>query len=87
LTLGRSRMERKLKRRVYPILALQLVFAEPPVSLPVPVDGVRPSAIRNTWRAPRDGGRHHQGIDIFANPEPRFGRRPKVLSSEWDKTG
>jgi len=63
-------MERKLKRRVYPILALQLAFAEPPVSLPVPVDGVRPSAIRNSWRAIRDGGRHHQGIDIFANPEP-----------------
>jgi peptidoglycan LD-endopeptidase LytH len=52
----------------HPILALQLAFAEPPVSLPVPVDGVRPSAIRNSWRAPRDGGRHHQGIDIFAKP-------------------
>ena len=50
----------------HPILALHLVFAEPPVSLPVPVDGVRPSAIRDTWRAPRDGGRHHQGVDIFA---------------------
>jgi peptidoglycan LD-endopeptidase LytH len=52
----------------HPILALQLSFAEPPASLPVPVDGVRPSAIRNSWRAPRDGGRHHQGVDIFAKP-------------------
>ena len=52
----------------HPILALQLALAEPPASLPVPVDGVRPSAIRNSWRAPRDGGRHHQGVDIFAKP-------------------
>ena len=52
----------------HPILALQLAVAEPPASLPVPVDGVRPTAIRNTWRAPRGGGRHHQGVDIFAKP-------------------
>jgi peptidoglycan LD-endopeptidase LytH len=52
----------------HPILALQLALAEPPASLPVPVDGVRPTAIRNSWRAPRDGGRHHQGVDIFAKP-------------------
>ncbi len=52
----------------HPFVALQLVLAEPPASLPVPVDGVRPSALRNSWRAPRDGGRHHQGIDIFARP-------------------
>ena len=52
----------------HPILALQLAFAEPPASLPVPVDGVRASAIRNSWRASRDGGRYHQGVDIFAKP-------------------
>ena len=50
----------------HPILTLQLAVAEPPASLPVPVDGIRPSAIRDSWRAPRDGGRHHQGVDIFA---------------------
>jgi peptidoglycan LD-endopeptidase LytH len=50
----------------HPFLALQLALADPPASLPVPVDGVRLSAIRNSWGAPRDGGRHHQGIDIFA---------------------
>jgi peptidoglycan LD-endopeptidase LytH len=50
----------------HPIVALQLSLAERPASLPVPVDGVRPSAIHNTWRAPRGGGRHHQGVDIFA---------------------
>jgi murein DD-endopeptidase MepM/ murein hydrolase activator NlpD len=52
----------------HPILALQLAVAEPPASLPVGVDGIRPSAIRDSWRAPRDGGRHHQGVDIFAKP-------------------
>jgi peptidoglycan LD-endopeptidase LytH len=52
----------------HPILAVQLALADPPASLPVPVDGVRPSAIRNSWRAPRDGGRYHQGVDIFAKP-------------------
>ena len=52
----------------HPILALQLAFAEPPASLLVPVDGVRSSAIHNTWQAPRHGGRRHQGVDIFARP-------------------
>lgn len=50
----------------HPIVALQLALADPPASLPVPVDGVRASTIRNTWGAPRDRDRRHQGIDIFA---------------------
>ena len=50
----------------HPIIALQLALADPPASLPVPVDGVLPSAIHNTWGAPRDRDRRHQGIDIFA---------------------
>ena len=50
----------------HPIVALQLALADPPASLPVPVDGVRPSAIRNSWGARRDRDRRHQGIDIFA---------------------
>jgi hypothetical protein len=40
---------------------------EPPPSwLPVPVAGVRPSQLRDTWGDPRSGGRSHEGIDIFA---------------------
>ena len=50
----------------HPVVALQLALADPPKRLPVPVDGVRPSAIRNSWGAPRERGRDHQGIDIFA---------------------
>lgn len=34
--------------------------------LTVPVRGVRPSALRDTWGAARSGGRKHEGIDIFA---------------------
>ena len=34
--------------------------------LPVPVDGIRPSQIADTFGAPRGGDRSHAGIDIFA---------------------
>jgi peptidoglycan LD-endopeptidase LytH len=43
------------------------LIAEPlPRALPIPVDGVTHSQLRNTWGMARDGGRHHKGIDIFA---------------------
>jgi peptidoglycan LD-endopeptidase LytH len=32
----------------------------------IPVAGVRPSELRDTYGAPRSGGRTHEGIDIFA---------------------
>lgn len=38
----------------------------PPSALPIPVDGVSPLRLVNTWGAGRDGGRRHQGIDIIA---------------------
>lgn len=50
----------------HPVVALRLIRSAPPDSLPVPVAGVRPSQLRDTWGAPRPGGRRHQGIDIFA---------------------
>jgi murein DD-endopeptidase MepM/ murein hydrolase activator NlpD len=41
--------------------------APAPASLPIPVKGVQPRAIRDSWEAARDAGaRKHQGIDIFA---------------------
>ena len=50
----------------HPIVALRLAFDDPPKSLPSPVVGVSPNALRDTWGVARDGGRRHQGIDIFA---------------------
>ena len=32
----------------------------------VPVEGVTPSGLSDTWNAARSGGRKHEGIDIFA---------------------
>ena len=34
--------------------------------LPVPVRGVAPRALADTWGGARGGGRRHEGIDIFA---------------------
>lgn len=45
---------------------VELAAAEAPDSLPVPVKGVAPKALVDTWGAPRSGGREHKGIDIFA---------------------
>ena len=50
----------------HPIRAWRLVRDGSPPSLPVPVRGVRPAQLRDTWGAARSGGRVHRGIDIFA---------------------
>ena len=44
----------------------ELVVEAPPTTLPMPVNGVSPRAVRDTFGAPRPGDRKHQGIDIFA---------------------
>jgi peptidoglycan LD-endopeptidase LytH len=44
----------------------ELLSAEPPLTLPVPVEGVAPGDLFDTWGAARSGGRSHEGIDIFA---------------------
>jgi murein DD-endopeptidase MepM/ murein hydrolase activator NlpD len=43
-----------------------LISQAPAEVLPVPVDRVPISALRNSWHAPRDTKRRHEGIDIFA---------------------
>ncbi len=53
----------------------RLLAAEPPAPLPVPVEGVEPGDLADTWGDPRSGERRHQGIDIFA------ARRTPVLST------
>lgn len=37
-----------------------------PQSLPVPVFGVKPARLADTWHATRPPARRHEGIDIFA---------------------
>ena len=55
--------------------AIRLGSLPAPVSLPVPVAGVRPAALADTWHGARSEGRRHEGIDIFAK------RGTPVLSS------
>jgi murein DD-endopeptidase MepM/ murein hydrolase activator NlpD len=45
---------------------LHVAVAPAPEFLPIPVAGVRPAMLADTFGAPRPGGRRHQGIDIFA---------------------
>jgi murein DD-endopeptidase MepM/ murein hydrolase activator NlpD len=43
-----------------------LLFESDPPRLPIPVAGIKPIELVDTFGAPRSGGRHHAGIDIFA---------------------
>lgn len=45
---------------------LRLYREPPPTSLPVPVQGIEPSQLADTWGGARSEGRKHEGIDIFA---------------------
>lgn len=55
--------------------ALKLASLPAPATLPVPVAGVKPVQLADTWGGARSGGRRHEGIDIFAK------RGTPVLSS------
>ena len=44
----------------------QLYTRNPDKKLAMPVQNVETKAIANTWHAPRDGSRLHEGQDIFA---------------------
>lgn len=44
----------------------RLSWLDAPSSLPVPVQGIAPRQLTDTWGAARSGGRSHEGIDIFA---------------------
>jgi murein DD-endopeptidase MepM/ murein hydrolase activator NlpD len=46
--------------------AIRLGTTPAPDVLPVPVAGVKPAQLADTWGGPRSGGRRHEGIDIFA---------------------
>jgi murein DD-endopeptidase MepM/ murein hydrolase activator NlpD len=51
---------------VIPLRYAQLLAQTPDETIAVPVKGIRPSQIADTWHAPRRGGRQHKGQDIFA---------------------
>jgi murein DD-endopeptidase MepM/ murein hydrolase activator NlpD len=52
-----------LKNMLY---AMRLASMPAPGALPVPVRGVEPRGLRDTWHGARSAGRKHEGIDIFA---------------------
>ena len=61
--------------RTYPYLYYQLQQQKLSETLAVPVEGVKPRQIADTWGGARSEGRKHQGVDIFAK------RGTPVLSS------
>lgn len=48
------------------LYVMRLEAMPTPTALAMPVSGVRPAALRDTWHASRGAGRKHEGIDIFA---------------------
>ncbi|MGX4642617.1 M23 family metallopeptidase [Massilia sp. SYSU DXS3249] len=48
------------------LYAMRLAAMPAAQAVPVPVRGVPPRALRDTWGGARGGGRKHEGIDIFA---------------------
>ncbi len=56
--------DRVLGNAVY---AVRLQAQAAPARLPVPVQGLAATRVRDSWHAARDGGqRRHEGIDLFA---------------------
>lgn len=49
-----------------PRAAAELAARAAPTAMPVPVEGVRPGRVADTFGAPRGRDRRHQGVDIFA---------------------
>jgi murein DD-endopeptidase MepM/ murein hydrolase activator NlpD len=48
------------------LYAMRLASMPAPTTVTMPVSGVRPQGLRDTWHGARSGGRQHEGIDIFA---------------------
>jgi len=57
------------------VYMMRLSTMPAPATLPVPVAGVKPRGLVDTWGGARSEGRRHEGIDIFAR------RGTPVLSS------
>jgi len=63
LVLAYGLLEPYIERALY---TMRLAAMPKPEVLPVPVEGVRQRALRDTWGGARSEGRKHEGIDIFA---------------------
>ncbi len=67
VTAGAERVAGKIADRfVFFVHVAQLYTKDPDKKLAMPVQDVSKKQITNTWHAPRDGGRLHEGQDIFA---------------------
>lgn len=53
-------------RFVFYVHVAQLYTKDPDKKLAMPLEDISTKQIANTWHAPRDGGRLHEGQDIFA---------------------
>lgn len=58
-----SQLIRSIK---FPFEVMALVKSPPDAELLMPVQGVEVEEIEDTWHDPRQGGRKHEGQDIFA---------------------
>lgn len=71
--------------------AVRLMYEPAPTAqtLPVPVEGVEPSALVDTWGGARSEGRRHEGIDIFAprGTQVLSATHGLVLFRGWNRLG
>jgi peptidoglycan LD-endopeptidase LytH len=74
------------------VRAVRLMYEPPPTPqtpLPVPVEGVEPGALVDTWGGARSEGRRHEGIDIFAprGTQVLSATHGVVLYRGWNRLG
>ncbi len=67
VTAAAEKVARKFADKVvFFVHVAQLYTKDPDEKLATPLEDVSTKQIANTWHAPRDGGRLHEGQDIFA---------------------
>jgi peptidoglycan LD-endopeptidase LytH len=71
------------------VRVVRLVREPMPAVLPIPVEGVQPGDLTDTWGSPRGEGRTHQGIDIFAprNTLVLSATHGLVVRRGWNRLG
>jgi murein DD-endopeptidase MepM/ murein hydrolase activator NlpD len=71
------------------VRCVRLLREPMPAVLPVPVEGVQPADLVDTWGAARSEGRTHEGIDIFAprNTQVLSATHGIVARRGWNRLG